>query len=80
LQLRGHFIVATTSVEAGNTQQIQRLSATEGGEIGQLTAIRSSAFAQVFKTLTPDQQHKLVALQEAMHPRHRRPAAGTESD
>jgi Spy/CpxP family protein refolding chaperone len=68
------------AVEAGNAQQIQQLSATEGSEIGQLTAIRSSAFAQVFKTLTPDQQHKLAALQEAMHPHHHRPAAGTESD
>ncbi len=71
------------AVRAGNAQQIQQLSATEGSEIGQLTAIRSSAFSQVFKSLTPDQQQKLVALQQAMHPgrmhSHRRPAAGTES-
>lgn len=69
-----------SAVQAGNTQQIQQLSATEGTEIGQLTAIRSSAFAQVYKGLTPEQQQKLVALQQAMHPRHRKPTAGAESD
>lgn len=67
------------AAQAGNTQQIQQLSATEGNQLGQIAAIRSSAFSQVFKTLTPDQQQKLVALQAAMHPRHhRRPAGGTQ--
>jgi Spy/CpxP family protein refolding chaperone len=67
------------AVETGNGPQIQQLSAKEGSEIGQLTSIRSSARAQVFKSLTPDQQQKLVALQQAMHPHHRRPAGATES-
>jgi len=78
-QLRETRASLRAAVRAGNPQQIQQLSATEGSEIGQLTAIRSSAFAQVYKSLTPEQQQKLVALQQAMHPRHRRPAAGTES-
>jgi Spy/CpxP family protein refolding chaperone len=78
-QLRATRGSLRVAVQAGNAQQIQQLSATEGNEIGQLTAIRSSAFAQVFKSLTPEQQNKLVALQAAMRPHHRRPAAGTES-
>ena len=65
------------AVQAGNTEQIQQLSATEGNEIGQLTAIRSDAFAKVYKTLTPAQREKLTALQQAMHPARR--GAGARS-
>jgi len=71
MQLRETRKSLRAAVRAGDTQQIQQLSSTEGSEIGQLTAIRSTAFSQVFKSLTPDQQQKLVALQAAMHPHHR---------
>ena len=55
------------AVKAGDSNQIQQLSATEGTEMGQLAAIRASARAQMFKMLTPDQQQKLSTLQAAMH-------------
>ena len=55
------------AVQAGDSNQIQQLSATEGTEMGQLAAIRASARAQMFKMLTPDQQQKLSTLQAAMH-------------
>src|ERR1700757_2859490 len=44
------------AIQSGNTAQIQQLSATEGNEMGQLTAIRSASSAQVFAMLTPDQK------------------------
>ncbi|MBZ5610308.1 MAG: Spy/CpxP family protein refolding chaperone [Acidobacteriia bacterium] len=59
------------AVQAGDADQIQQLSATVGNATGQLTAIRSSAFAKIYKTLTPDQQQKWGSLQQAMHPRGR---------
>ena len=62
------------AVQAGDADQIQQLSATVGSQMGQLTAIRSSAFAKVYKILTPDQQQKWSSFQQAMHP-HRRHAA-----
>jgi Spy/CpxP family protein refolding chaperone len=62
------------AVEAGNTAQIQQLSASEGQEIGQLMAIRSSAFSKVYQTLSPDQKAKLAEIQQARaqarHARH----------
>jgi Spy/CpxP family protein refolding chaperone len=58
------------AVQAGNTSQIQQLSATEGNEIGQLRAIHSSAFSKVYQTLTPDQKQKLTELEQARHQRH----------
>lgn len=57
------------AVKAGDSAQIQQLSATEGTEMGQLTAIRASARAQMFKMLTPEQQQQLSTLQAAMHSR-----------
>jgi len=53
------------AVQSGNTDQIQKLSATEGNEIGQLMAVRSSAFSKVYQTLSPDQKQKLSELQQA---------------
>lgn len=53
------------AVQSNDAAQIQQLSATEGGQIGQLTAIRSSAMAKVYQILTPDQQQKLAQLQQA---------------
>ena len=69
------------AIKANNTAQIQQLSATEGNELGQLAAIRGSAFAKVYQTLTPDQQQKLDALQQSRHMRHQgqRPKPGANS-
>jgi len=53
------------AVQANDAAQIQQLSTTEGGEMGQLTAIRSSAMAKVYQILTPDQQQKLAEFQQA---------------
>jgi hypothetical protein len=52
-----------SAIRSDDTAQIQRLSTTEGQEIGQLMAIRNSAFAKVYKTLTPDQRTRAEALQ-----------------
>jgi hypothetical protein len=54
------------AIRSDNTAQIQRLSATEGQEIGRLLAIRSSAVAKVYNTLRPDQRTKADALQQLM--------------
>jgi len=58
------------AIQANDSAQIQQLSATEGNEIGQLTAIRGSAFAKVYQTLTPDQKQKAEALEQARRARH----------
>ncbi len=63
------------AVQANNTAQIQQLAATRGSELGQLMAIRSTAMAKVYQTLTPDQQQKLNELREARHAKHQAPAA-----
>ena len=54
------------AVRSGNRADIQRLATTEGQEIGQLTAIRSSAVAKVYRTLTPEQQHRADALRQIL--------------
>jgi|HubBroStandDraft_6_1064221.scaffolds.fasta_scaffold246738_2 Spy/CpxP family protein refolding chaperone len=53
------------AVQANNTEQIQQLAKTEGSELGQLMAIRSTAMAKVHQILTPEQQQKLNDLQQA---------------
>jgi Spy/CpxP family protein refolding chaperone len=53
------------AVQADNTAQIQQLAKTEGSELGQLMAVRSTARAKVHQILTPEQQQKLTALQQA---------------
>jgi len=63
------------AVEANNTAQIQQLASTQGGELGQLMAIRSTAMAKVYQTLTPDQQQQLAALRAARHAKHQAPPA-----
>lgn len=55
-----------TAVQSNNTGEIQKLSAREGHEIGKLVAIRSSAAAKVYQSLTPDQQTKAEALHRMM--------------
>ena len=69
------------AVQAGNTDQIQALSKVEGNEIGQLMAIRSSAYSKVYQTLSPDQKQKLSELQQARREawRARRHEAVTKS-
>lgn len=52
------------AVRSDETAEIQRLSTTEGQEIGQLLAIRSSAVANVYKTLTPGQRSRADALHQ----------------
>jgi len=64
-QLRATRESLRAAVEANNASQIQQLAASEGGEIGQLAAIRSTAMAKVYQILTPDQQQKLAALRQA---------------
>lgn len=55
------------AVQAGDTAQIQQLSATLGNDTGQLAGIHNTALANVYKTLTPDQQQKWNSLQQARH-------------
>jgi Spy/CpxP family protein refolding chaperone len=62
------------AVQANDTAQIQQLATAQGSELGQLMAIRSTAMAKVYQTLTPEQQQKLAALREARHAGHRAPA------
>ena len=67
------------AVQANNTAQIQQLATTEGSQVGQLTAIRSAAMAKVYQILTPDQQQKLAALQQARKASHQAPTAGAQN-
>jgi len=67
------------AVQANNTSQIQQLAATEGGEIGQLAAIRGTAMAKVYQTLTPDQQQKLAALHQARKAARQARSAGAQN-
>jgi Spy/CpxP family protein refolding chaperone len=67
------------AVQANNASQIQQLASTEGGEIGQLAAIRSTAMAKVYQILTPDQQQKLAALRQARKAAHEARPAGAQN-
>jgi len=57
------------AVQSNNAEQIQQLATTEGGQVGQLAAIRSTAMAKVYQILTPDQQQKLASLRQARQAR-----------
>ena len=63
LMQTGHLLRA--AVKADDMSQIKQLSSTEGTEIGQLTAIRSSAFAKTYQILTPVQRQKLADFERA---------------
>lgn len=65
-QLKATNQALRTAVRSDDTAKIQQLSTTEGQEIGQLAAIRNSAVAQVYKTLTPDQKQRADALHQLM--------------
>jgi len=67
------------AVQANNTSQIQQLATTEGGEVGQLAAIRSTAMAKVYQILTPDQQQKLASLRQARRAAHEARSAGAQN-
>jgi len=67
------------AVQANNTAQIQQLAASEGSQMGQLAAIRSTAMAKVYQILTPDQQQKLTALEQAHQAARQAPAAGAQA-
>lgn len=54
------------AAKSDDTTQIQRLSTAEGQEIGKLVAIESSAAAEVYKTLTPEQKTKAHALHQLL--------------
>ncbi len=68
-----------TAVRSNETAEIQRLSTTEGQEIGQLLAIRSSTVAKVYKTLTPDQRARADALHQLLAQGVRREMAHANS-
>ena len=73
------------AVQSNNTAQIQQLATTEGGQVGQLAAIRSTAMAKVYQILTSDQQQKLESLRQARRAAHQgrsvgqAPSAGAEN-
>ena len=67
------------AVQANNASQIQQLASTEGGEVGQLAAIRSTAMAKVYQILTPDQQQKLASLREARKAARQARSAGAQN-
>jgi Spy/CpxP family protein refolding chaperone len=54
------------AVKSDDTAQIQRLSSTEGKDIGDLVRIRSTAMAKVYKDLTPDQKTRATALHDLL--------------
>lgn len=53
------------AIQSDDMNMIKQLSSTEGSEIGQLTAIRSSAMAKAYQNLTPEQKHKVAELEQA---------------
>jgi Spy/CpxP family protein refolding chaperone len=69
-QLRENREALAAAVKAGKGDaEIQQLSATTGSLMGQLTAIRTEAFAKVYATLTPEQRTKADQLHEQMKTR-----------
>jgi Spy/CpxP family protein refolding chaperone len=67
------------AVQSNDAAQIQQLAATEGGEVGQLAAIRGTAMAKVYQILTPDQQQKLASLRQARRAARHSQAAGAQT-
>jgi len=67
------------AVKANDTAQIQQLSTVMGSEMGQLTAIRSSASAKVYQTLTPEQKQKADELAQARRARHQAAKPGVNN-
>lgn len=65
------------AIQANDARMISQLSTTEGGEIGQLTAIRSQAMAKAYQNLNPEQKQKVAELERAHQAarEHGRPGA-----
>jgi len=53
------------AIKADDVNMIKQLSANEGNEIGQLTAIRGQAMAKAYQNLTPEQKQKVAELERA---------------
>ena len=65
-QLRQERQALQAAIQAGKSdQEIQQMASAEGPELAQLAAIRASASAKFYSTLTADQQQKLQALHQA---------------
>jgi len=67
------------AIQANDSAQIQQLATTEGGEIGQLAAIRGNAMAKMYQILTPDQQQQLAQLRQAHRTARQAHSAGAEN-
>lgn len=67
------------AIKANDMASIQKLSSSQGNEIGQLTAIRSDAMAKAYQNLNPAQRQKLAEFEHARQAsrQHERPAPGT---
>jgi protein CpxP len=65
-QLRQERQAIQAAIQAGKSdQEIQQMASAEGPQLAQLAAIRASASAKFYSTLTPDQQQKLQAMHQA---------------
>jgi Spy/CpxP family protein refolding chaperone len=68
-QLKQNRQALATAVKAGNTADIERLSAEKGNLMGKMTAIHTEAFAKIYQTLTPDQRAKADQMHQQMRSR-----------
>jgi len=66
-QMRQDRTALQAAIKAGDTNQIQQLTASIGNEQGQLAASRATAMSKLYKTLTPDQQQKFDSFHQSMH-------------
>jgi len=67
-ELRQERQAVQAAIKAGKSaQEIEQLAKVEGTDMGQLAAIRASAFAKFYSTLTPDQKQKLESLHQSRH-------------
>jgi len=76
-QLKQNRQALAAAVKAGNTADIERLSAEQGQLMGKMMAIHSEAFSKVYQTLTPEQRVKADQMQQqfggGMHGHGRNP-------
>jgi protein CpxP len=64
-QLRQERKDVQAAIQAGKSdQEIQQIAGAEGPQLAQLAAIRASASAKFYASLTPDQQQKLLAMHQ----------------
>ena len=79
-ELRQNRQAMAEAVKADNTEQIRKLSKTEGELMGRLTAARSEARAKFYAILTPEQRASLAKLHTAMRQRIERRRAAMRSN